>query len=1377
MKQRYPVWPLLCLFLGLFPMGLHAQVPQPNISLPSANATALGQYGEVPVSKYTGIPDIRIPLYTLKDGKLSLPISLSYHAGGVMPDVRPGWTGLNFTLMAGGAISRVVRGLPDDLDAPVLPLRRNHFDISKILHPLQLSIWSGTFGDRAGYYYHHNVNRGKNWKETARLKDMVFRQKDAKDNEPDMFRFHFMGYSGSFFLTETGQWAVKSEHNIKVVFDEHNIIGLPSEIQAVEENYHSLPCLKGTPRTFGGFTLITPDGMRYHFGNIRDGSPDNTDAIEYSIPWHQQMIQPWMATTWYLTRVEHPDGQQIDLHYGHDDYSSVMNLSFSMSRTWVYDHNDVFTGIAYEHQGNPAPKYGSYDGSLIRPVYLESIRSAHQVIDFERSDAQQLGYPTEAYLKNDELSKALNGIITDKICVDAFNRPEIHDPLYHQDIYWHYLHDQWPTNDKQAMLRRLKTKKLDEIIIKSRTAHTGLRFAFAYNNRPDERLMLQCLTESSWDGTQSKPPYSFSYYDGAALPPYLSEAVDHWGYFNGNTEKCFTLPRSDNFVDLLLEKLGRINILKAPARDRDVALAGTLRAIRYPTGGYTTFEYEQHTYAHYLDSDRQRIVITGRKAAGGLRIKKISSHSGPSDTHPLTRIYHYNSEYDPVNGAQYPSGTLDGLPKYSWSAEERRPGERGDSRIISKRISYQGRQPLGINEHLPHMTYNRVIEQEVGNGYTITDYTGFIDEDGTRHYDDLLPGLYGTSIFTSAFGDRSHERGHPLRERLFDNDGRLVKETNIRYARLSEDAARAVVSSSRTTIIKKEPGKRHSEFRSILLYEARPYLNYYYRYLPIGREEILHYSSGKQRIKSFFEYNSEGLLSRRYTVNSDGRSHGQDHRYAHDFHKSLVAECPTEPQCDCGTPPRYPIGTAWETCMERCDEEHEKCRTNGKKAKGRYAKALWELYRAHRNPPIETRTWAGSPEKVTGGQLSEFADFGTDGGLQVERVRTLHVAQPQKIDFSYIDANGYLSLSGDYDVEGRVLAYAQGNPTEILGRDGIRTVYLWGHDHTRPLARISNARTADIRRLLATTDLTFRKGLTAQQVRTLRQGLPMTSTATFYDYDLLAGIQKTVDLNGKSHSFTYDKLLRPEKELDQDLHVLKEYGYDYAPASCPEMEISGSRTFPSDREITLQARASGGLPPYTYTWKLPGNSRRSTPTGSPQVKFTLRGPLRNITATCILRDALGSKVMVDHTFSVDAPPDFIKVIDVSFAGRTVERHQPMVIQWDQYGGGPGRIELLQGSTSRFIATVADLSASPRGHEWYINVPPGEGYRIRIRATASGLSDTSRPFNIQAATCLRDGQQSRDPDRCCSGRMTAEGDCSTSLLRCPPGLTCYCGCSP
>ena len=79
----------------------------------SPQAAALARYGEYPVSHATGVPDISIPLYNIKLGNFTLPISISYHASGIKVDDVASAVGLGWSLNAGGVIARSVRGLPD----------------------------------------------------------------------------------------------------------------------------------------------------------------------------------------------------------------------------------------------------------------------------------------------------------------------------------------------------------------------------------------------------------------------------------------------------------------------------------------------------------------------------------------------------------------------------------------------------------------------------------------------------------------------------------------------------------------------------------------------------------------------------------------------------------------------------------------------------------------------------------------------------------------------------------------------------------------------------------------------------------------------------------------------------------------------------------------------------------------------------------------------------------------------------------------------------------------------------------------------------------------------------------------------------------------
>lgn len=82
--------------------------------MPAPNAAALGKYSDIPVSYFTGVPSISIPIYTVQEGPLSVPVALNYHASGVRVGEPASWVGLGWSLDAGGMVTRTVMGKPDD---------------------------------------------------------------------------------------------------------------------------------------------------------------------------------------------------------------------------------------------------------------------------------------------------------------------------------------------------------------------------------------------------------------------------------------------------------------------------------------------------------------------------------------------------------------------------------------------------------------------------------------------------------------------------------------------------------------------------------------------------------------------------------------------------------------------------------------------------------------------------------------------------------------------------------------------------------------------------------------------------------------------------------------------------------------------------------------------------------------------------------------------------------------------------------------------------------------------------------------------------------------------------------------------------------------
>ena len=82
--------------------------------LPSPEAAQMRRYMDHPVALNTGVLSVNIPLYTMSVGGYSLPIALSYHAAGIKADDEHCETGLGWSLLGGGCISRTVIGVPDE---------------------------------------------------------------------------------------------------------------------------------------------------------------------------------------------------------------------------------------------------------------------------------------------------------------------------------------------------------------------------------------------------------------------------------------------------------------------------------------------------------------------------------------------------------------------------------------------------------------------------------------------------------------------------------------------------------------------------------------------------------------------------------------------------------------------------------------------------------------------------------------------------------------------------------------------------------------------------------------------------------------------------------------------------------------------------------------------------------------------------------------------------------------------------------------------------------------------------------------------------------------------------------------------------------------
>jgi len=151
------------------------------------------KYGDIPVSLFTGKMNIEIPLYRIKDRDFDIPISLLYTADGFKPEKRSDFVGLDWTLIAGGCITREVYGAPDDFRATSAK-QENGFKwvIQNKKYQYKDSIWNMTSSAITCDNY------AKSW--YLEIGGDGFFQ----DYQPDLFMFNFNGHTGQFMINNKG---------------------------------------------------------------------------------------------------------------------------------------------------------------------------------------------------------------------------------------------------------------------------------------------------------------------------------------------------------------------------------------------------------------------------------------------------------------------------------------------------------------------------------------------------------------------------------------------------------------------------------------------------------------------------------------------------------------------------------------------------------------------------------------------------------------------------------------------------------------------------------------------------------------------------------------------------------------------------------------------------------------------------------------------------------------------------------------------------------------------------------------------------------------------------------------------------------------------
>lgn len=129
-------------FLSSNKLDLADEIIKPTVQSPDVAAFQKANF--IPTNNYTGRAEVSVPIYTIEYGGMQVPVSLSYNTSGVKVADMASRVGLNWSLNAGGVVSRVIQGMDDFTYPKFLGYDANMLSPAGWLAPLNPNTQSGT---------------------------------------------------------------------------------------------------------------------------------------------------------------------------------------------------------------------------------------------------------------------------------------------------------------------------------------------------------------------------------------------------------------------------------------------------------------------------------------------------------------------------------------------------------------------------------------------------------------------------------------------------------------------------------------------------------------------------------------------------------------------------------------------------------------------------------------------------------------------------------------------------------------------------------------------------------------------------------------------------------------------------------------------------------------------------------------------------------------------------------------------------------------------------------------------------------------------------------------------------------------------------------
>lgn len=526
-------------------------IERPPILQPSANAASLGKYGDIPVSHYTGVANVGVPIQSLKYAGMSVDISLSYHGGGIKVEEEASWAGLGWSLNAGGVITRSIRGLDDFREYGNTPGRGffKEDPIPSLDHPI--NPWVYEHYTQGEYTMVHSYNAYLTYDypiiayQTALASGLL-------DGQPDIFNFNFNGHSGKFLIdkkrnaSEQYHIVLYSKEDLKIQLANNDLTGQQGfTITDEAGNVYWFQQLEvsrsrsGPSRT--GKLLYDPamlpePGFWYQVAEInRDIRNDN--FANFYHPYSQLVYNNYISS-WYLTKIVNSAGAEINFTYNQlSEY--IKSLPTRSQKV-----------ISTEVSTNPYSWNFSFTINETKNVYLQQISYPGTTVTFNTSDRLDM--------------QPVNNVYAKKVDNIEFSYSNNLKSKWH--LYYSYM------NSGSGMPDYISKRLTLDYVQQGDGGNYGPRYLFEYNNS-----------------------------NSLKLPDKDSYAQDFYGYYNGQLSND-SKPYFVEYLPYYMASNAPFSWIGQQACDRKVHAefveAGLLKKITYPTGGVTNFNYESNDFCN-----------------------------------------------------------------------------------------------------------------------------------------------------------------------------------------------------------------------------------------------------------------------------------------------------------------------------------------------------------------------------------------------------------------------------------------------------------------------------------------------------------------------------------------------------------------------------------------------------------------------------------------------------------------------------------------------------------------------------------------------------------------------------------------------------------